>query len=134
MPVDGLCTAIERASYVTRLTDRAAKFLLTSGSSFVTFQPWMSDMISGLIRAGFYQAIPDADTNYQILLLTPLGRRAVESIKQAELGLAPENVISLPELPAERRGEEVSAERLRGGRIDRKTSNRLARHGLAKTR
>jgi hypothetical protein len=119
---------------VTRLTDRAAKFLLTSGSSFVTFQPWMSDMISGLIRAGFYQAIPDADSNYQILVLTPLGRRAVESIKQAELGLAPENVIPLPEPPAaEHRGEEESAERMRAGRGGRKAPNRFARHGRAKT-
>jgi hypothetical protein len=71
-------------------------------------------MIGGLIRAGFYQAIPDADTNYQILVLTPLGRRVGESIKQAELGLAPENVISLPELPApHHRREGTFAERVR---------------------
>ena len=91
-------------------------------------------MIGGLIRAGFYQAIPDADTNYQILVLTPLGRRAVESIKQAELGLAPENVISLSELLApERRVEEVSAERTRARKSSRKTQNRFPTHGRAKT-
>jgi hypothetical protein len=56
----------------------------------------MSDMISGLIRAGYYQAIPDANTDYQILVLTPLGHRTVQSIEQAQLGLAPVNVVSLP--------------------------------------
>jgi hypothetical protein len=77
------------------LTERAMDFLTKSEPAFACYQPWMSDLLSSLIRAGFYESYPDADPDYQLLILTPFGRRTVQSIKCAREGSAKVNVITL---------------------------------------
>ena len=76
------------------MTEQAMDFLTKSGSAFACFQPWMSDLISSLIRAGFYETSPDSDPDYQVLILTSLGRRAVQSIQSAQSGGAMRNVVT----------------------------------------
>jgi hypothetical protein len=77
------------------LTERAVDFLTKSEAAFACYQPWMSDLISSLIRAGFYKSYSDADPDYQLLILTPFGRRTVQSIKCDREGSATVNVITL---------------------------------------
>jgi hypothetical protein len=81
------------------LTEQAMGFLTKSGSAFACFQPWMSDLISSLIRGGFYESSPDSDPDYQLLILTPLGRRAVQSIQSAQSGGAMRNVVAFEAPP-----------------------------------